>query len=129
MSTHRSSWKRRERDAASLFGARRRVLSGSSGRAEVDGDDADHPRLWIEVKLRAASAVRSLWEKTRAAASKGRKRPVLALYDKGKQGALLVVHEDDLAAAAAEWLAARDEADILEFEAAVRRLRLDITED
>ena len=52
MSTHRSTWKRRERDAARLFGARRQVLSGSSGREDVTGSDTTHERLFIETKLR-----------------------------------------------------------------------------
>ena len=34
MSTHRSTWKRRERDGAAVFGASRQPGSGSSGRAD-----------------------------------------------------------------------------------------------
>jgi hypothetical protein len=102
MSTHRNTWKRRERDAAGLFGARRQVLSGSSGRSDATTSDSTHPRLYIETKLRAASSIRTLWEKTREAARRERKAPVLMLYAKGKPGALIVVHEDDLEAVAAE---------------------------
>ena len=65
MSTHRNTWKRRERDAAGLFGARRQVLSGSSGRSDATSSDSTHPRLYIETKLRAASSVRTLWEQAR----------------------------------------------------------------
>lgn len=109
MSTHRSSWKRRERDAASLFGCRRNVLSGSSNREDRSSSDVDHPRLFVETKLRASSATRRLWEQTRDLARREGKAPVLALYAKSKPGALLVIHQDDMDAVAAEWLAARDE--------------------
>jgi hypothetical protein len=102
MSTHRTSWKRRERNAASLFGAQRQVLSGSCGRGERGRSDTTHDQLFIESKLRASSSVRSLWEKTRELARREHKVPVLTLYSKGKHGALIVVHEDDLAAVAAE---------------------------
>jgi hypothetical protein len=109
MSTHRSTWKKREGQAAALFGARRQVLSGSSGRDDAATcSDSTHPRLYLECKLRAASAVRNLWEVTRDAARREGKTPVLALYAKGKPGALIVVHEDDLEVVAAEYLAARE---------------------
>ncbi len=102
MSTHRSSWKRRERNAAALFGSRRKILSGSSGRDDQTCSDSDHPRLFIESKLRASSSVRSLWEKVHALARRERKTPVVMLYTKHKPGALVIVHENDLKAVAAE---------------------------
>ena len=102
MTTHRSSWKRRERNAAQVFGAQRQVLSGSAGREDSTRSDSTHPRLFIETKLRAASSVRTLWERTRAAARREEKTPVLMLYAKGKPGALVVVHQDDLEMVAAE---------------------------
>jgi hypothetical protein len=98
MNTHRSTWKRRERDAGRLFGAERQVLSGSAGRGDRTRSDSTHDRLFIECKLRSTSAVRSLWERTRDRAWAERKTPVLALFAKRKQGALIVVHQDDLAA-------------------------------
>ncbi len=52
--------------------------------------------------MRAASAVRNLWERTRDRARGERKTPVLVLFAKGKPGGLIVVHQDDLAAVAAE---------------------------
>jgi hypothetical protein len=126
------SWKRREAEAADLFGARRNVLSGSSGRADRDSSDSTHPRIFIETKLRASSAVRTLWERTRILAGKrprkfqgGLRAPVLVLYDKGKHGALIVVHEADFGEVAAEWLAARCDQELLEIEAAVARRRAD----
>ena len=96
MSTSRSTWKRRERDAARLFGAERQVLSGSAGRGDRTRSDSTHDRFFIECKLRASSADRSLWERTRDLAWAERKTP--ALFVKRKHGALIVVHQDDLAA-------------------------------
>jgi hypothetical protein len=102
MSTHRSTWKRRERDAARMFGAERQPLSGSGGRADLTRSDSTHDRLFIECKLRASSAVRNLWERTRDFAQVEGKTPVLVLYAKGKTGGLIVIHQDDLAVVAAE---------------------------
>jgi hypothetical protein len=102
MSTSRSTWKRRERDAAGMFGARRQPLSGSCGRSDQTKSDSTHDRLYVECKYRAASAVRSLWERTNAEAKKEGKTPVLLLFGKGRAGGLVVVHERDLAAVAAE---------------------------
>lgn len=107
MSTHRSPWKRRERDAARLFGTTRQVLSGAGGRSDRTRSDTTHDRLFVECKLRASSAVRSLWERVRKLARAEGKVPVLVLYAKGKAGGLVVVHEDDLAAVAAELEALR----------------------
>lgn len=98
MSTHRSTWKRRERDAARLFGAERQPLSGSAGRADRSRSDSTHGRLFIETKLRASSSVRTLWDETRRRARLEGKVPVLVLYAKGKPGGLVVCHEFDLAA-------------------------------
>ncbi len=106
MSTHRSSWKRRERNAAGLFGAKRQVLSGSGGRADRTRSDSTHDRLFLECKLRASSAARTLWEETRTLARREGKTPVVLLYSKGKPGRLIVVHEDDLGVIAAELAAA-----------------------
>lgn len=102
MSTHRSTWKRRERDAARLFGARRQAGSGSMGDPDRSRSDSTHDRLFIETKLRASSSVRTLWEKTAALAKVEGRTPVVMLYAKGKTGALVVVHEMHLAAVAVE---------------------------
>jgi hypothetical protein len=102
MSTHRSTWKRRERDGAGLFGARRQPGSGSSGRADQTRSDSTHPRIYVETKLRAASGVRTLWEETRDRARREGKTPCLVIYSKGKPGGLIVAHQDDLATIAAE---------------------------
>ena len=102
MSTDRSTWKRRERQAARLFGSERQPGSGSGGRSDQTRSDSTHDRLFIETKLRASSAVRTLWERTAALARREAKTPVLMLYAKGKPGGLIVVHEMHLAAVAAE---------------------------
>jgi len=101
-STHRSTWKARERKAARLFGAERQPLSGSGGRPDQTRSDSTHPALFIETKLRASSAVRTLWEQTRELAKLEHKTPVLVLFAKGKRGGLVVAHADDLAIVAAE---------------------------
>ena len=43
-----------------------------------------------------------LWEETRDLARREHKAPVVILYTKGKQGGLIVVHESDIVAVAAE---------------------------
>ncbi|MBV8312731.1 MAG: hypothetical protein JO344_20290 [Planctomycetaceae bacterium] len=94
--------KRREADAAKPFGAEQQPLSGSSGHADLTASDSTHGKLYLEVKVQAASAVRTLWEKARTAARKEGKTPVLMLYAKGKPGGLVVCHAADLAKVAAE---------------------------
>jgi hypothetical protein len=102
MATSRSTWKRRERQAARRFGAERQPGSGSGGRSDQTKSDSTHDRLYVECKYRAASAVRSLWERTNAEAKREGKTPVLMLFTKNKPGALVVCHELHLAAVAAE---------------------------
>jgi hypothetical protein len=124
MATSKSAWTRAEAGAAAFFGAMRRVLSGSANRADIDGDDSTHPRLFIESKLREKHAVWSLWRDARARAAKCGKVPVLALREKHKKGMLLVIHEDDFDRVAAERLAAREDEAVLAFERDVRVIRL-----
>jgi hypothetical protein len=114
--THRRTWQRSEDRAAALFGARRQIGSGSGGREDQTRSDSLHPTLFVESKLRASSAVRSLHDATRALAVRERKTPVVALFDKGRPGFLLVIHADDLATVVAEYAAAlpEDERDRLE---------------
>lgn len=90
------SWKRREREAAHLFGCHRLMGSGMSGEGNRSKSDSDHPRLYIETKHYARQAVRSLWREVALKASKEKKTAVLVLYEKGKPGGLVVVHENDL---------------------------------
>jgi hypothetical protein len=102
MRTHRSTWKRRESDAARLLGSQRQPGSGSARRGDQTRSDSTRDRLFVETKLRAASSVRTLWEETAALAKREGKTPVVMLCAKGRPGALIVVHEMHLAAVAAE---------------------------
>jgi len=95
------TWKNAERAIARFFGAERSP-AGSNNRPDRTASDSMHEVLFIEVKYRASHAVRTLWERTRALAAKEKKVPVLALADKGKQGKLLVIHEDDFDSVALE---------------------------
>lgn len=123
--TSKSCWTRAESAAAALFGARRQVLSGSSNRDDRCSSDSTHETLFIETKLRERHAVWAIWEKARKLAKKGKiaKTPIVILREKGKHGMLICVHSEDFERVAVEYLAARDETAILEFEAAVRRAR------
>lgn len=123
MKTSKSAWTRAEASAAAFFGARRRVLSGSANRSDIDGDDSTHERLFIESKLREKHAVWTLWRATKALAAKCRKRPVLALREKHKQGTLFVVHSDDFCEIVLEYLAAQSATELewIESEVRIRR--------
>jgi hypothetical protein len=103
MSAHRTTWKRSESCVAALFGARRQVLSGPPRRDDATRSDSNHDRLFIECKYRERHAVRSLHDATRALARREGKVPVVALYDKGRPGCLLLIHSDDLTALVAEY--------------------------
>lgn len=129
MATHRRTWQKFEQRAAAFFGAARRVLSGSANRADLDGDDSTHERLWIECKLREAHSVCRIWDAAAKLARKAAKWPVVCLAEKNRPGFWVVVHSDDFRAVAAEYLAACDEADLMEFEAIVRVRRLGINEE
>jgi hypothetical protein len=97
VTTNRSTWKRRERQAAAIFRARRQVLSGSSGRDDRSKSDSTHESLFIETKLRVHHPV----DRYRACARLARvglaRTPVLALIDAaGRQ--LRAVAPDELGA-------------------------------
>jgi hypothetical protein len=92
--TARSTWKAVERRAAAIWHSRRAPLSGSNGGQTAS--DSLHPRLFLEVKLRERSAVRTLFDSTAALAKKEGKTPVLMLADKRRPGFLVVFHSDDL---------------------------------
>jgi hypothetical protein len=102
MATSRGWWKQRERDGAALFGTKRKPGSGSWGRSDQTSSDSMHDRLYIEQKTREKHSVRTLWEETKVKAKKEGKVPVLVLWDKGRQGPLVVMHEDDQIYLAAE---------------------------
>ena len=101
-------WKERERQAAALFGTKRQPGSGSMNRDDFTRSDSRHDAIFMEVKVRASHAVRTLWEGTKKLAKKEKKTPVLVLYSKGKVGGLIVLHEDDAEAVLAEIVKAKD---------------------
>lgn len=108
--THRNTWKARERQAAKDFGARRQRCSGSSGIEGQTCSDSDHPRLYIECKLRQEHSAVNLWDDTHEKAKKEGKVPVVALAVKGRPGRWYLVRDDHLQAVAAEQRAADDSA-------------------
>jgi hypothetical protein len=122
MATARNTWKRREREAAAIFGARRNVLSGSSGRDDRDTSDSSHPRLHVETKLRETHSALALWRKCLLLARK-LKTPVLMLAEKHQVGFLVCVHSDDLPEVVREWLAAQTDEELCVIERDVRVLR------
>jgi hypothetical protein len=105
-------WKRRERAAAALLGTRRKPCSGSGGRADQTASDSMHERIFLETKSRKRHSVRTLYDQVKAKAQRERKLPVLALADFGRPGLLLVIHSDDMAKVAQEYLAAALPADV-----------------
>jgi hypothetical protein len=125
MSTNSRTWKKAEARVAALIGARRQVLSGSSGRDDRTQSDSTHSRIFIEVKYRQRHAVRSLFDETKAKARKEDKTPVVALLDKGRPGCLVCVHSGDLPLLVAEFTLANT--DIV--EQAIRRARPERPED
>jgi hypothetical protein len=103
MPTNSRTWKKAEGRVASLFGARRQVLSGSSGRDDLSSSDSTHPRLFIEAKYRVRHATRSLFDETKALARKEGKTPLVALVDKARHGYLICIHCEDLPRVVAEF--------------------------
>lgn len=106
--TSRRTWQKREQAAAAIFGARRQRCSGSSGIEGETCSDSTHPRLYIEHKLRASHAILSLWRETKDKAHKEGKTPIVILSEKGKHGQWSLIHEADMPAVVANWLAAQD---------------------
>lgn len=95
MGTHSSTWKARERQAAALFGARRQRCSGSSGRDDLSRSDSTHPRLFLEVKLRAKFPFRVDFDEVRAQ-RKGKSPFGINVARRLSPFAVLVTHSDDL---------------------------------
>ena len=121
MSTHKNTWKRREREAADLFGAKRQRCSGSSGRDDCSRSDSTHDLLFIETKLRERHAAVALLDATRALAKKEGRVPVLALASKGRPGVALVIDSGDLPRLLVEFAAALDDEGRDRLEGAIRR--------
>ena len=89
------TWKQDERDASVYFGGHGRTpLSG--GNSKHTRADVIHDALFIECKRRKKQAIWTLYEETAKLAELENKTPVLWLKQTGKQGALIVVHCDDL---------------------------------
>ena len=109
MPTARRTWQKCEQRVADLFGCKRQPGSGSGGRDDVTCSDSTHPRLFLETKLRATHAARSLHDATRKLAGKEGKTPVVCLADKNRPGFLVCVHSDDLAAVVVQFCAAHPE--------------------
>ena len=100
--THRSTWKKRERKVAALFGTKRKPGSGSGGREDETSSDSVHERLYIETKTRAKHTAVTLWDDTKAKADKEGKVPVVCLCEKGRPGFWIMVRSTDLEAVLAE---------------------------
>ena len=104
------AWKKRERQLADFFGARRNRLSGSSGRDCDTRSDSIHPTLYIELKH--GDLARFLNAEMRQALKVGRqnakaegKRLVMAMSEKHHPGFWLLVHTDDFVCVAKEKMA------------------------
>ena len=105
MTTHRNTWKQRERQTAKLFGTKRNPGSGTQGRSDCKSASGSvHPVLFIECKLRAKHTVVTLWDDTKVKAKKEKKIPVVSLSEKGRPGSWILVHSDDLKAVAREMV-------------------------
>ena len=125
MPTHSRTWKKAEQRIADLIGARRQVLSGSSGRDDTTRSDSTHPRIFVEAKYRQRHAVRSLFDATKAKARKEDKTPVVALIDKRRPGCLICAHSDDLPVLVAEFTLANTKL----VEEVIRRRRAEMPEE
>ena len=88
-----TAWKQRERQISTFFNTTRKI--GSGGYDPNDSSDTNHPALYIEAKLRAASSIHSLWKDTAGKAKKEGKIPVVCTAMKNHPGFLITVHSDD----------------------------------
>jgi len=94
MSTDRTTWKKFESRVARFFGSTRAPLSGRNGKQT--GSDSLHPAVFVECKLRAESAVHSLFAEIEKRAIAEGKTPLLALQWKNHAGWLLVCRPEDI---------------------------------
>jgi hypothetical protein len=108
--TSRRTWQKSEERAAQLFNSHRQAGSGagSSGRDDQTASDSTHQVLFIESKLRDRHAVRSLHDAAKKSATKERKVPILALFDKNREGFLVCIHSEDFRFVVAQYLASLD---------------------
>jgi hypothetical protein len=98
--TSKSAWTARERAAASLFGSRRQVCSGSSNRPDRSRSDSTSDVIFLETKLRQNHAAVTLYDETRKLARLEGKVCVVALATKHRAGLVLMVAPEDLRAVA-----------------------------
>lgn len=89
-----NTWKECERQTASFFGCRRNPGSGAFDHHSAS--DSLSKRFFIEVKLRAKSAVWELYRKVRLKAAKEYRTPVIALHTANTRGFLIAIHCKDL---------------------------------
>ena len=105
--TSKSAWKSFERVASVFFGSKRVPLSGSNSGHNTQSDSM-HSKLYLECKLRAKSAIYSLFKDTEDKAKFEKKIPVVAVKQKGTEGYLLVMRPEDLEKVAEERKKARE---------------------
>ena len=98
------SWKQAERRMASLFGTRRRPLSG--GNQGGGRDDSMHPVLFIEHKQMARSSLHTLYNATAVLAKAEDRVPIIGISQKRSPGILVVVKSTDLEILCQEWVKA-----------------------
>lgn len=99
------AWKKAERRLASLFGTKRRPLSG--GNQGGGRDDSLHHSLFLECKWSSSSSLWTLYDKTRKMARREGRVPVLGHALKGRPGILLSVLSTDLDVLLQEYAAAQ----------------------
>ena len=92
--THRTTWQKFEKRVAAFFHTKRQRSSG--GSADYGDSDSQHDAIYIEAKLRAKSAIHTLFAETERRAQKERKIPILALQLKNHTGWLLVCRPSDI---------------------------------
>ena len=91
MSTHRNTWKQRERDVAAYFGSERTPLSG--GNSKHTRSDTLSTCFYVEVKYRQHHAAVELFLDTAKKAALEKKLPVVVLAEKGKPGFYILTSE------------------------------------
>jgi hypothetical protein len=102
-----TQWKRKEETLAKMFGSTRRPLSG--GNSKTGRDDSLHPTLFLDSKYGDHAPIYRTHDEIRhkAASEKQGRVPVLALFKKGHNDCLLVIHVNDFYKVCEEFLAAR----------------------
>lgn len=105
MATHKSTWKRRERDIAAFFFSERTPLSG--GNSKQTRSDSLSKHFFVEAKLREHYSVAELFRNTAKLAKVEGKVPVVALCEKHQEGFMLLVSKEDFPRLARMYLRQR----------------------